>query len=113
IGLDHAEWIDKVISDDVPGAPGSGVIGKQRLRIAAKLKPRVLKELAKMNITGASLFPGLDGVGEYLQAASRFLATDHGVELRAEAFSERVSDVRAERPASLAETRKILEHLDS
>ncbi|HYE02202.1 MAG TPA: FRG domain-containing protein [Phycisphaerales bacterium] len=95
LGLDHAEWIDRVIPDPEPGVAvgGEGPIGKQRIRIAAPLKPRVLKELAKMNVTGSSLFPGLDGVGEHLQAAARFLATDHAVELHAEVFAARAREL--------------------
>ena len=54
---DHAQLIQQVL-----GADGAG-LAYRRAVIPAKLKIEFLEQLRFMNITGVSLFPGIDGVG--------------------------------------------------
>jgi hypothetical protein len=43
----------------------------RKFRIPAALKPMVMRRLRSMNVTGSSLFPGLDGIGRQLDELLR------------------------------------------
>lgn len=52
-----------------PHPAGETIVAKARL--PAKLKPTFMRRLRAMNVTGASLFPGVDGVGKGLDELAR------------------------------------------
>jgi hypothetical protein len=53
---------------DVPaGRPGGADSDRMKIEIAQDLKPAVRQVLLRMNLTAASLFPGIDGLGRLLQ----------------------------------------------
>jgi hypothetical protein len=90
LGIDHAEFIDRMLPDEArsDAAPGDGAeraihACKRLIRIPAALKPKILKELARMGITANSLFPGIDGVGQSLQGFAHYAALDEAVQLLA------------------------------
>jgi hypothetical protein len=88
LGIDHARFIDAELPDgDAPA--------KRIVRIPKDLKPKILKELARMGITANSLFPGIDGVGQSLQAFAHYAALDDAVRLVATSGGGRL-----ERPPS-------------
>lgn len=82
LGMDHGRFIDEVLPEH---APGSSHALKRIVRIPASLKPKILKELARMGITANSLFPGIDGVGQSLQAFAHYAALDEQVRMMAAA----------------------------
>ena len=43
-----------------------------KIKIPANLKPEVMRHLRTMNLTAATLFPGLDGIGRYLDDLVRY-----------------------------------------
>lgn len=43
-----------------------------KYRVPAALKPTAMRRLRAMNVTGASLFPGLDGIGRQLDELTRY-----------------------------------------
>jgi hypothetical protein len=83
LGIDHARFIDELLPDT--GRNGGEVSPpcKRVIRIPAALKPKILKELARMGITANSLFPGIDGVGQSLQGFAHYAALDEAVQLLA------------------------------
>lgn len=83
LGIDHAKFIDEIVPDvagDLHDGPSAESVGKRLIRIPAALKPKILKELARMGITANSLFPGIDGVGQSLQALAHYAALDEQVQ---------------------------------
>jgi hypothetical protein len=85
LGIDHARFIDQVTPDDADL--------KRLVRIPRDLKPKILKELARMGITANSLFPGIDGVGEALQAFAHYAALDDAVQHAARTGGGRLEQV--------------------
>ena len=77
LGIDHGVFIDQMLEDDA-GHPTKRVV-----RIRRELKPKIMKELARMGITANSLFPGIDGVGQSLQAFAHYAGLDDAVKLTA------------------------------
>ncbi|HUU59250.1 MAG TPA: FRG domain-containing protein [Phycisphaerae bacterium] len=57
ITLDHDKAIEELMGDPKQGSP------LEKYLIDSKLKPEILVRLQQMNITGASLSPGMDGLG--------------------------------------------------
>jgi hypothetical protein len=78
LGLDHGAEIDRILPDT-----DSGQATKQVIRIPRDLKPKIMKELSRMGITANSLFPGIDGIGQSLQAFAHYAALDDAVQLLA------------------------------
>jgi hypothetical protein len=76
LGIDHARFIDDTLEDGDVKHPS-----KRLVRIPRDLKPKILKELARMGITANSLFPGIDGVGQSLQAFAHYAGLDDAVRL--------------------------------
>jgi hypothetical protein len=76
LALDHAQVIDAMLPD-----AGAAAASKRIIRIPAALKPKILKELARMGIAANTLFPGIDGVGQSLQAFAHYAALDEQVRL--------------------------------
>jgi hypothetical protein len=64
--LNVATDIESLLSECVPATSPEGGIWSVKVRIPATLKPEILRHLRAMNINGATLFPGLDGVGRSL-----------------------------------------------
>ena len=65
--------IEQALADELPKAAplaNADTIGK--VRIPAALKPEVMRRLKTMNVTASSLFPGLDGIGRYLDELIRW-----------------------------------------
>lgn len=83
LDTDHAAFIDHMLPTTSP--PCTHII-----RISVPLKPQVLKELAKMGITASALFPGVDGVGRYLESFVRFAPLDSGVKACAQGVHGRL-----------------------
>lgn len=54
---DHAQLLQELLGPDSAG------MAYRRAVIPKRLKIEFLEQLRLMNITGASLFPGIDGVG--------------------------------------------------
>lgn len=75
LGLDHAEVIDRVLSskcaDEEPD--------HWKICISKNVKRQGLIELEQMGITGASMYPGIDGVCTYLREFVAFGHMDDGV----------------------------------
>jgi hypothetical protein len=74
LGIDHAAAIDAALPDGD---------SKRAIRIPRDLKPKIMKELARMGITASSLFPGIDGIGQSLVAFAHYAALDDSVRLAA------------------------------
>jgi hypothetical protein len=55
-------------------------IALKRLRIPAALKAIFVKQLSSMNVTAQSLFPGLDGIGRYLDETTRWMFIERKLE---------------------------------
>jgi hypothetical protein len=68
LGVDHCKAIDELIPDTIECKSPK----KQTISFEAKLKPKILKELHQMGINGSTLFPGIDGVGNFLTEYTRF-----------------------------------------
>jgi hypothetical protein len=65
--------IEEVLADELPKADRvPTAVAVEKLRIPASLKPEVMRRLRSMNVTGSSLFPGLDGVGRHLDELIRW-----------------------------------------
>jgi hypothetical protein len=79
LGLDHGRIIDEILPDEGDGGSGDVEGTKRLIRLPRELKPKILKELARMGITANSLFPGIDGVGQSLQAFTHYAALDDDV----------------------------------
>ncbi len=62
---DHAKVLDEVMPENLE--PG----GFQKYTFPPDQKPLMLHELSKMNITAASLFPGVDGLGRSIDELVR------------------------------------------
>lgn len=78
LGIDHAQAIDAILADQ--NGPDNPT--KFRVSIRKESKPAVMKRLAIMNITAASLFPGVDGVGRYVQDVLEF-GSETGLQVHA------------------------------
>jgi len=59
----------------------SGNVQKQIVLIDPSLKRQVLRELDRMWINGASLFPGIDGAGKYFSEFARWAPLDKAVRI--------------------------------
>ncbi|MBX3375758.1 MAG: FRG domain-containing protein [Phycisphaeraceae bacterium] len=75
LGMDHAKFIDEVL----PETPTQ----KWKIVVSKDVKRHALKELAKMGITASAHFPGVDGVGKYLETFTHFAHLDQGVKTAA------------------------------
>lgn len=64
IMMDHHRAFDDMHNDEFP---------LTKLIIPAKWKPEFLRKLISMNISAASLFPGLDGIGRSIQESIEVL----------------------------------------
>ncbi|MBI4178423.1 FRG domain-containing protein [bacterium] len=63
--------VEAVLGQEIPKVADSGRETLRRLRIPASLKATFLRNLRAMNVTASSLFPGLDGIGRYLEESIR------------------------------------------
>ncbi len=84
LGMDHSAFIDSVLPEDADRPT------KRVVRIPRELKPKIMKELARMGITANSLFPGIDGVGQSLQAFAHYAGLDDAVRLVAQSGGGRL-----------------------
>jgi hypothetical protein len=62
---DHAKLLAELLGPDQEKR------AYRRTVISKRLKPEFLEHLRFMNITGASLFPGIDGVGRFIDESAR------------------------------------------
>ncbi|MCA9469816.1 MAG: FRG domain-containing protein [Nitrospira sp.] len=70
--LDHAEGIAGILPpNEVCDEGKSLLIFRNKFVVAAKAKPEFLRRLHHMNITVASLFPGIDGLGQEIEEIIR------------------------------------------
>ncbi len=78
LGLDHGPLIDDLLStpqpDDPPAYPHT------RIQISKAAKADAMHALERMGITGASMFPGIDGVCGHISELMRFGHLDRGVQ---------------------------------
>jgi hypothetical protein len=66
---DHADIIERTLDNDKDRNFG-------KIIIPAKLKPRFLLELHRLNVNAAALFPGLDGLGRSLSELATIKVND-------------------------------------
>jgi len=55
--------------------------GLRKIVIAKALKPKIMEELYKMNITASSLFPGIDGLGKSIREFCRLWDESSHIEI--------------------------------
>jgi len=66
-GLDHWTQITAMLSEEDHFV----------LKIARHAKPEILRNLYLLGLDGATLFPGLNGIGSYLEGLARIWTTDY------------------------------------
>jgi hypothetical protein len=64
--------IEALISTEMHKVANPTMMNFHKFRIPASLKTPIMRKLRSMNITGSSLFPGLDGIGRQLDELVRF-----------------------------------------
>ena len=73
LAVDHDVMIDRTCRPSAIGVDGTIYL---KLVIAAEIKTEFLKHLALMNVTAASLFPGVDGIGRATYDLARLSGRD-------------------------------------
>jgi hypothetical protein len=64
--------VESILATELPKAGAADKLYLRRFRIPSRFKPEIMSHLRTMNVAGHSLFPGLDGVGRFLDEATRF-----------------------------------------
>jgi hypothetical protein len=64
--------IEATLAETVPRYTSNGSDALIKIRIPASLKPEIVRRLRAMNVTAATLFPGLDGIGRTLDEITRY-----------------------------------------
>jgi hypothetical protein len=72
MSLNVASDIEQILETEMPKATAPGHATLLKLRIPAGRKGPMMKRLRGMNVTASSLFPGLDGIGRYLDERVRY-----------------------------------------
>lgn len=70
--LNVATDIEATLAETVPRVDSNGSAALIKIRIPASLKPEIVRRLRAMNVTAATLFPGLDGIGRTLDEITRY-----------------------------------------
>ncbi|MBX3358068.1 MAG: FRG domain-containing protein [Phycisphaeraceae bacterium] len=70
LATDHGVLLDSAIEDS------SDEFSKVLVRIPALMKPDMLKQLHRTNITAATLFPGMDGIGWHIEQTIKIRPLD-------------------------------------
>lgn len=70
--MNVATDVEDCLASRVSAAQAEKIISVLKLRVPAKAKPDIVHRLRAMNVSAATLFPGLDGIGRLLDDIVRF-----------------------------------------
>jgi hypothetical protein len=65
--------LEEILASKIPKAADAQKVSLMKILIPSRCKPAFMRQLKAMNVTASSLFPGLDGIGRYLDETVRYL----------------------------------------
>ena len=73
IMADHGEAMIEILPATENLTDNKVAVHRARFTVPAKRKPAFLKRLYQLNVTAATLFPGLDGLGAEIEESVRLV----------------------------------------